>query len=153
MNDKMQFEYDTLLIWAWKKDICLGTFIGECKARSISTERDGQIDMRGAESQYRGSVPIRAVIARSCDEMSRHLWACKEPSQFVLVRNKLNRGDYKFKKGDTAQTCMVDQAERREMRNANRDLANSNYVLKSIYDGQDKLGGANRTKRYGAKKK
>lgn len=93
---KSQFEFDTLLVYAWRKDWRTNAFLHLCRQHNIDPWAE-DIDRRCLVEGFDGRTPIRAAVHGACESMSKHLWNCKASADFVKVRNALNRGYYTFK--------------------------------------------------------
>ena len=142
MNNINQFQYDTILIAGWRKDWSYWHVEKECESRGIDIK---DIDRRAFDNNFRGNIPVKAAIAQTCDEMSKNLWSCKKDSDFIIVRNLLNRGKYKF----SGKILMISKKERQSyaaLKNKNKAaLITMAYEI----EGSKKVGGSSRSKRWG----
>lgn len=142
MSDLNQFQYDTILIAGWRKDWKFKDVKKECESRGIDIE---QINKRAFNDGYLSNIPVRAAVAQTCSELSKNLWSCKKDSDFVLIRNLLNRGKYNFK----GRTSMISKEDNRQHKINQCKVLSSITTMVYEIEGSKKIGGSGRSKRWG----
>jgi hypothetical protein len=141
---KLQFEYDTLLVVAWRKFWWMKVIWGKLFDLGYTSEEI--FSLARISEHWSARTPARAFISQSSADLFRLLDCAKSTSDFVSARNRMNKGEFRFKRALKADGRGISEA-RKSIR---ADELQSSAQLNQINARRDysrKLGAGTKARR------